>query len=86
MLIQKLSKQELKRLSRSGSSGYHPYTDFIAGLRVGEGGRLAVAEEGVSRFSIKQRLTKSAAVAGVTIKFYRSPEDTVVFQVTERAQ
>ena len=85
MPFEKLTQKEVDSLASRGSAGYQPYTEFIADLRVGQGGRITVAEEGVARNSVKQRLTMSAAAAGVTIKFLRSSEETVVFQVTGRS-
>ena len=62
------------------------YAQFLAGLKAGEGGRTTTEAEGVSRQSIKARLTVAAADVGATIKFHRCPESEVIFEVTSPAQ
>ena len=56
---------------------------FLKGLRVGEGGKAVVAEEGVSRQSVKNRLLVAADVLGKAIVFRRSDTALVVFEVVE---
>jgi hypothetical protein len=58
--------------------------EFFATTRVGEGGRANVAEEGVSRQTLKKRLKTAAGEAGRSVKFRASPKEEVVFEVTER--
>lgn len=81
MPIEKLTKKQLQEKSFRASAGHEPYTAFLKSLRVGEGGRVTVEDEGVTRQTIKNRLTKSADAAGVQITFHRSPQEIVVFEV-----
>lgn len=83
MPLQKLSTDAL-RASGGTSRKRSPYVFFVGGLRVGEGGRASVAEEGVSRQQIKNRLRSAADDVGVEIKFMRSSPDEVVFRVVSR--
>lgn len=83
MPFKKLTAADLKTSSR-GAARRSPYTLFVGGLRVGEGGRGLVAEEGVSRQHIKNRLKTAAQDVGVTIAFMRSAPEEVVFRVVSR--
>jgi hypothetical protein len=60
------------------------YVEFFKTIRIGEGGRAKVAEEGVSRQTLKKRLEIAAGEAGRRISFRRSGAEEVVFEVTER--
>lgn len=83
MPLEKLTAADLKA-TRGRRPSRSPYTLFMGGLRVGEGGRAIVAEEGVSRIQIKNRLKAAAKDVGVTIAFTRSDPEEVVFRVTGR--
>lgn len=61
------------------------YAQFLTGLDVGEGGRGTVETEGVSRQSIKARLKAAAQDVGAEIKFHRTGNDEVIFEVTSTA-
>jgi len=74
----------LQKLSRNQVTAHPEYVDFLQSLRVGEGGKSTVAQEGVGKVSIKQRLDRAAEVVGVEIRYIRSSNDTVVFQLTGR--
>ncbi len=82
MPIQALTRKELESKVPIGSV-HQEYLDFFQNSRVGSGGRLNVKKEGVTRQTVKNRLNKAAEFAGKSIKFLRSPQDTVVFQVVE---
>jgi len=84
MPLQKLDRSQLQAHARPKRRKPSPYVFFMGGLRVGEGGRAIVAEEGVSRQQIKNRLQAAAKSVGVIIKFARSSPDEVVFRVTGR--
>ena len=74
----------LQKLTRSQMSAHPEYVEFLQSLRVGEGGQSTVEREGVGKVSIKQRLDRAAEVVGVKIRYIRSNNDTVVFQITGR--
>ncbi len=79
MPIQKLSKKDFE----TPVAGHPEYIEFLNSARLGDGGRLIVKEEGVSRQSVKNRLNIASKVTGKKIKFYRSASSEVVFQVVE---
>jgi len=79
MSFQKLTREQLT--GGAGARVYPPYRQFLAGLQTGEGGRGTTEAEGVSRHTIKARLTAAAPVLGMEIKFRRSPANEVVFEV-----
>lgn len=81
MPIEKLTRKQMQEQAYPRSGGYEPYVEGLKSLRAGEGGRITVEDEGVSRQSVKNRLKKSADVAGVKIKFRRSAQDVVIFEV-----
>lgn len=79
MSLQKLTRAQL---AGAGDAGvYLPYCQFLAGLSAGDGGRATVADEGVSRQTIKARLNAAAAASDMEIKFHRSGKDEVIFEV-----
>jgi hypothetical protein len=47
---------------------------------VGEGARAGTKQEGVTKVTLKKRLAKAAEIAGVKIKFHRSPPDAVILE------
>ena len=83
MPLEKLTAAELD--GRPSGRAKPEYVRFLSGLRVGQGGRAVVADEGVSRQSVKNRLKFAAEAAGVEIKFQRSSPNDVVFAVVGRA-
>ena len=81
-MIERLTPTDLDRMR--SASRYPEYVEFLQGLRVGQGGRVVVADTGVSRQSVKNRINKAATVAGVEIAFLRSSPDIVVFEVVSK--
>jgi hypothetical protein len=71
--IEKLSSDQIAAL---GSA----YVSFLRGLSVGEGARAGTKQEGVTKVTLKKRLAKAAEIAGVKIKFHRSPPDAVILE------
>jgi len=82
--FQKLTAADLSASTNGVSRSRSPYTLFMGGLRVGEGGRATVEEEGVSRIQIKNRLKAAAKDVGLNIAFVRSSPEEVVFHVVSR--
>jgi hypothetical protein len=76
MTFEKLSADEI---AAYGSE----YVAFLKTLKPGEGARASVGKEGVTKITLKKRLRKAADIAGVSVKFIRSPKDAVVLQVME---
>lgn len=81
MPIQAMKKKDFENVV--SSAGNAEYVAFLKDAKVGEGGKLEVSAEGVSRQSIKNRLTQASKITGTQIKFYRSSAEEVVFQVVE---
>lgn len=83
MPLQKISRGEMAA-TRGGGRGANPeYVSFFRTLRPGDGGRAIVAEEGVSRPTLKKRLDAAAREAGVTITFHSSSAQELVFEVVD---
>lgn len=74
----------LTKLTREQLAARPDYVMVLQGLAVGEGGMATTADEGTSKITIKNRLTAAARAAGVSIKFHRSDDKTVVFAVVSR--
>lgn len=60
------------------------YVLVLQGLAVGEGGMATTVDEGTSKITLKNRLSAAAQAAGVAIKFHRSDDKSVVFEVVGR--
>lgn len=71
----------IRKLTAAQLAARPEYVHFLQGLAVGEGGMARVADEGVGRQSLKNRISAAATAAGVAIKYHRSGADTVVFEV-----
>ena len=84
MPFEKLTVEQLNAASGT-STAYAEYVAFLGSLRVGQGGKSNVKDEGVSKQTIKNRVIKAAEAAGVKIKFRRSSADEVLVEVTGRA-
>lgn len=82
MPIEALSKKDLEVTASPGKL-HQEYVGFLESCRLGSGGKLEVAKEGVSRQTVKTRLKKAADATGKSIKFHRSPATHVVFQVVD---
>ena len=82
-MIEKLTPADLDRMR---STSRNPEcVEFMQGLRVGQGGRVVVADVGrVAAITVKNRISKAATVAGVEIKYLRSKPDVVVFEVVSK--
>lgn len=74
----------IQKLTAAQLAARPDYVVALQGLAVGEGGMATTADEGASKLTLKNRLNAAAAAAGVTIKFRRSDEKTVVFEVVSR--
>lgn len=83
MPLQKISRDEMARTRGGGRGANREYVSFFRTLRPGDGGKAVVAEEGVSRPTLKKRLDAAAREAGVTITFHSSSAAEVVFEVVE---
>jgi hypothetical protein len=71
----------IERLSTDQVSAYgSAYVSFLRGLSVGEGARAGTKQEGVTKVTLKKRLAKAAEIAGVQVKFHRSPPNSVVLE------
>ena len=81
-MFKKLSKGELDRYR--GTSSFPEYVDFLGGLKPGEGGEVDVASAKVGRQTVKNRLRASAEALNVGLRFIRSKQDRVVFEVTAK--
>jgi hypothetical protein len=80
MPIRVLSAEELvQRRSAAGASA--EYIQALTSISPGGGGEVVVADEGVSRQSVKNRLERAAKLANVPIRFVRSDQDRVLFEV-----
>jgi len=77
-----------KKLTAEELAAYHPqagarpeYVAALQQLKTGEGGIATVAEEGITRQAIKNRLNRAASAIGIELKYLRAGSDTVAFQV-----
>lgn len=74
----------ITKLSAAQLAARPDYVLTMQGLAIGEGGMATTADEGASKITIKNRLNAAALAAGVSIKFHRSDESTVIFSVVGR--
>lgn len=74
----------IRTLTAAQLSARPDYVAFLQSAAVGTGGMASVADEGVGKTSLKNRLSAAADAAGVTIRYKRSGPDTVVFEVAAR--
>ena len=84
MPFEKLTAEQLNAASGT-STAYAEYVAFLRPLRVGQGGKTSVKDEGVSKQTVKNRMIKAAEAAGVKIKFRRSSAEEVIVEVAGRA-
>lgn len=78
-MFKKLTRTDLDQ--RRATTSFPEYAEFVSSLKKGEGGLVNVEEAGVSRQTVKNRLKTSADASGVEIKFIRSPQEEVLFEV-----
>ncbi|MBK6770516.1 MAG: hypothetical protein IPG72_16170 [Ardenticatenales bacterium] len=71
----------LTKLTAAQLAARPDYVLALQGLAVGEGGMATTAGEDTSKITIKNRLTAAAQAASVSIKFHRSDDKTVIFEV-----
>lgn len=84
MPLIKMSRQDFARTASGGRrSGNPEYIRFLQALKPGEGGKAVVADEGVSRQSVKNRLGVAAKAVGVGLKYHRSGDEEVIFEVVD---
>lgn len=74
----------ITRLSAAQLAARPDYVLVLQGLALGEGGMASTADEGASKITLKNRLNAAAQAAGVAIKFHRSDDKSVVFEVVGR--
>ncbi len=80
--FEKLSEAEVQKLGkrRAPALDLSEYVTFLDTLKVGDWGRISLAE-GESQRTVKRRLTMASKQRGVTVKYRRSPEGQVLFQI-----
>jgi hypothetical protein len=83
MPLQKLSREELSSRGNRSRGANQEWVMFLRGLKIGEGGKVLVADEGITRQSVKNRLNSAAGEANVSLKYHRSGAEEVVFEVTD---
>jgi hypothetical protein len=81
-MIHKLTRSELDHYRTTSS--FPQYLDGLRDLRKRDGGKVLVAEAGVGRQTIKNRLNATALALGIKIKFVRSRSEEVVFEVVDK--
>ena len=81
-MFKKLSRADLQR--QRASALYPEYAAFLSGLKAGEGGTADVKQAGVSRQSVKNRLNKASDSLGLKLKFHRSGQDALIFEVVKK--
>lgn len=74
----------IQKLTAAQLAARPDYVLVLQGLAVGEGGMATTADEGTSKITLKNRLNAAAQAAGVAIKFHRSDDKSVVFEVVGR--
>lgn len=74
----------ITKLSAAQLAARPDYVLVLQGLAIGEGGMATTADEGASKITIKNRLNAAALAAGVSIKFHRSDDNRVVFELVGR--
>ena len=81
-VFEKLTQQQVRALrGASGRGALAEYVAFVADIPMGQGGQVNVAAAKASRWAVKNRLKRAAGEAGKEIRFLRSGEETVVFEV-----
>lgn len=74
----------ITKLSAAQLAARPDYVKLMQSLAAGEGGMATTTDEGVGKQSLKGRLSAAAQAAGVAIRFHRSDELTVIFEVVGR--
>ena len=81
MPLQKLTSDELATIDLAGNPVVVEYAAFLRSIQPGDGGLGRTATEGCTEFTLRKRIKDGAKLAGVNVKFLRSPKGEVVFQV-----
>lgn len=78
-----LSREELakRRAIRSTRVDLQPYIDYLLTVTEGGAGEIGILE-GERKPTIKRRVTMAAGKAGKKVKYLRSSENELVFEVT----
>lgn len=74
--VEKLGKRRMPTLDLS------EYLAFLDRVQPGDWGRLTLLD-GESQRTIKRRLTSASKQKGLTVKYRKSPEGQILFQVRE---
>ena len=81
-MFQKLTQPHVRALRRAAGRGVRAgYVEFLSDIPVGNGGKVLIDGATASRWAVKNQLKKAAVELGKEIKFLRSGEETVVFEV-----
>lgn len=81
--FEKLSQAEIEKMRRrkTPTQGLlDPYLKFLDGLNTGDWGSVEI-EEGETQRAVKRRLTTASKQKGVEIKYKKSEEGKVLFEV-----
>ncbi len=80
--FRRLSAEEIAKLQppRRNSVDLSEYREFVQGLAPGEGGEIQLAP-GDERRTIKRRLTAAAKQMKMQVRYRRSPEGVLRFEV-----
>jgi|GEM_PF-1727661 len=74
----------ITKLSAAQLAARPDYVMVLQSLAIGEGGMANTADEFAGKSTLKNRLNAAAQAAGVAIKFHRSDDNSVVFEVVGR--
>ncbi len=83
MSLHKLTPNQVAQKKVAGTANQQ-YVEALSGLKPGEGGEATVAEEKVSKQTIKNRIKKAADHLEIEVKFIRSSKDEVAFEVVAK--
>ena len=81
-MFKALSRADLDRMR--GRTVYPEYGNFMSGLKKGEGGVVDVTQAKAGKQTVKNRVKATAQGLGMSVKFLRSTQDEVIFEVTAR--
>lgn len=80
--FEKLSKAEIEQLTKRKAPvlDLSEYLTYLGTLKTGDWGAVTLAEGETSRV-VKRRLTAAAKQKGMTIKYKKSEDNRIIFQV-----